>query len=267
MFWNAKNASLNLDGTKMDYAVFGSGDRALVVIPGLSTRGVKGATLSLAYMYRIFAKDYRVFVFDRKEAIPEGYTVRDIAADVARGMETLNLRCADVIGISQGGMVAQYLAVDYPHLVHKLVLGVTLARENETVRTAISNWIGWIESGDYGAFTRDMFEKMYSEVYIRKYRWLFPLLSRLAKPKDVRRFVILAQACLTCTTYDELERIRCPVFVIGGQKDQVVTGRASEEIADKLECPIYMYADYGHAAYDEAGDFNSRILAFLSEES
>lgn len=29
---------------------------------------------------------------------------------------------AEVMGVSQGGMIAQYLAIDYPELVEKLVL-------------------------------------------------------------------------------------------------------------------------------------------------
>ena len=265
MLYNVKSFTLELDGTEMDCAAFGKGGRALILIPGLSTRGVKGAALALAHMYRSFAKDYRVYVFDRKAVIPEGYTVRDIARDVARGMEALGITEADVFGVSQGGMVAQYLAIDYPHLVNKLVLGVSLSRPNETVRAAIEGWIGMIEAKAYRLFVRDMFEKMYSEAYLRKYRWLFPILTRLGKPKDGKRFVILARACLTCTAYDEMDRIQCPVFVIGGKQDKVVTARASEEIAEKLKCPIYMYEAYGHAAYEEAKDYNFRVLRFLRE--
>ncbi|MBO5666340.1 MAG: alpha/beta hydrolase, partial [Firmicutes bacterium] len=63
--------------------------------------------------------------------------------------------------------------------------------------------------------------------------------------------------------YEELEKITCPVFVIGGRNDQVVGGRASEEIAEKLGCEIHMYEDLGHAAYEESKDFNQRVYDFL----
>lgn len=42
----------------------------------------------------------------------------------------------------------------------------------------------------------------------------------------------------------------------------ITTGNASVEIADKLDCEIHMYPEYGHAAYDEAKDFNSIIYDF-----
>ena len=73
----------------------------------------------------------------------------------------------------------------------------------------------------------------------------------------------MAKACLTCDAYESLEKILCPVFVIGGKQDKVVTGAASEEIAEKLGCEIYMYEKLGHAAYEEASDFNKRVLDFL----
>ena len=92
-----------------------------------------------------------------------------------------------------------------------------------------------------------------------------PLLTVLQKPKDAGRFITLAKACLTCNAYEELDKIRCPIFVIGGKRDKVVTGEASEEIAKRTNCEIYMYENLGHAAYEEAKDFNSRVYQFLQE--
>jgi pimeloyl-ACP methyl ester carboxylesterase len=109
----------------------------------------------------------------------------------------------------------------------------------------------------------DMAEKMYSDAYVKRYRPFLPLLTLLQKPKDVDRFIILAKACLTCEAYQLLDQIRCPVFVIGGKKDKVVTGEASEEIAEKLGCEIYMYENLGHAAYEESKDFNLKVYNFL----
>lgn len=249
----------------MDYARFGKGSKTLVIIPGLNLRGVKGAAIPLAFMYRIFAKDYTVYIFDRKADIPEGFTVEDIANDVALAMNALEISSADIFGVSQGGMIAQYLALNHPQLVNKLVLGVTLSRQNETVKKVVGGWIKMSENHEYDQMVTDMLKNMYSEAYIKKYRWLLPLMSKISRPKDFGRFIILAKACLTCDTYDSLERIKCPVLVLGAKEDKIVTGAASEEIAEKLNCEIYMYEKLGHSAYEEAPDFNDRIMAFLKD--
>ena len=265
MLYGAKELKLTANGMQFDYIRFGSGKRALIMIQGLNTRGIKGAALFLAYMYRIFAKEYTVYLFDRRPVVCDGITVRDMAADIASAMDALGLKNADVFGTSQGGMIAQYLAIDRPDLVRRLVLAVTLSRNNDTVKQVVGDWIEMAERGDMKRFVSDMAEKMYSETYVRKYRPLMPLLTILQKPKDVHRFVILAKSCLTCDTYDILDKIKCPTLVIGGKQDKVVSGVASEEIAEKLGCPLHMYENLGHAAYEEAQDFNQMVYDFLSE--
>lgn len=263
MLFNLREDHVKINNTTMDYVAFGKGATPMVIIPGLSLNRVKGAGLSLAYMYRIFTRDYRVYVFDRKDAISEGYTIREIAEDTAYAMKKLEISKAYVFGISQGGMIAQYLAMDYPELVEKLVLGVTLSKQNEVVRDAVEAWINFAQNNDMKCFVEDMLLKMYSSQYIKKYRMMIPIMTKMSKKADLKRFVILAKACLTCDTYEELYKITCPVLVLGGKQDKVVTGEASEEIAEKLQCEIYMYDKLGHATYEEAKDFNSRIYNFF----
>ena len=263
MIYNAKEHQLKLENLQMDYITFGKGTKPLVMIQGLNTRSIKGAAVSLAYMYRVFAKEYKVYLFDRRENVTEGLTVRDLAADIAMAMDALNITNADIFGVSQGGMIAQYLAIDRPDLVHKLVLAVTLSKNNDTVENVVNSWIEMTEQGDMKRLVEDMAFKLYSDAYMKKYKPLLPLLTLLQKPKDVKRFIILAKACLSCNIYEELDKIQCPVLVMGGGKDLVVTGEASIELAEKLGCQIHMYEDLGHAAYEEAADFNRRVYDFL----
>ncbi|MBQ8569252.1 MAG: alpha/beta hydrolase [Oscillospiraceae bacterium] len=263
MIYNAKEDKIKTDEAEMTYITFGSGKKPLVIIQGFNTNGIKGTAVFLAYAYRIFAKDYKVYMFDRRENVYEGITVRDIAADIAAAMDKLEIGKADIFAVSQGGMIAQYLAVDRPDLVRKMVLAVTLSRNNDTLKKAVNNWIAMCEQGDIKALVRDMGEKLYSEQYLKRYKLFMPLLTIMQKPKDMRRFIILAKANLTCSVYDELDRIKCPVLVLGAGKDKIVTGNASEEIAERLGCDIYMYEELGHSAYEEAGDFNKRVYDFL----
>ena len=263
MFWNLKESSVPMKNGTVDYAVFGSGDKPFVIIPGLSLRDVKGAGAGLAVMYRMFAKDYRVYVIDKNADIPEGCTVADLAKDTADAMISLGIADACVMGVSLGGMIAQEIALRYPELVGKLVLGVTASRTNDTMNAAVSKWIALAENGDYGGIVRNMTEVMYSEKYVKKYGWLLPILAKFAKPKKEVRFIRLAKACLTCDIYDRLSGISCPTLVLGGAEDKIVTGAASRETAGKIGCEVHLYEGLGHSAYEEAADFNSRVYEFL----
>ena len=263
MLYNAKKGKVKVRDMQIDYVSFGLGTKPLVLIQGLNTNGIKGAGAFLAYMYRIFAKDHKVYLFERRPNVHEGITVRDMAGDIAGAMDELGIVNADIIGVSQGGMIGQYLAIDRPDLVNKLVLVVTLSRNNEIVKGVIKHWITMTKQGDIKALVTDMAVKMYSEAYVKRYKLFMPLLTLMQKPKDPRRFIIMAESCLTCDAYDELDKIKCPVFVLGGKQDKVLGGEASIEIAEKLGCELYMYENLGHALYEEDRDFNRRIYDFL----
>ena len=265
--YNAKELKLTLNNKQINYITFGKGTKSLIMIQGLNTNGIKGAVNSLAYMYRIFAKDYTVYLFDRRTEVYDGITVRELAADIAEAMDELGLVNADVFAVSQGGMIGQYLAIDRPDLVHRMVLAVTLSRNNDVIKEVLSNWIEMTEQEKYKELVVDMAVKMYSDAYVKRYKPFIPLLTAVQKPKDKERFITLAKASLTCNAYEELEQIKCPVLVLGGRRDKVTTGQASVEIAEKLGCEIYMYEDLGHAAYEEAKDFNRRVYDFLMKEA
>ena len=265
MFWNAQNGSVSIGDTDMDYVSFGKGRDALIMLPGVGDglTTVKGMAIPMAITYRMFACNYKVYIFSRKNYLPEGYSTRDMARDQAEAMKKLGISKAKVVGISQGGMIAQYLAIDFPELVEKLVLAVTLSKQNEMVREAVTKWIGMAMQGSYKDLMIDTAEKSYSERYLRKYRRLYPLLGKIGKPKDFSRFMIQATSCIVHDAYAELENIICPVLVIGGVNDRIVGVNASYEIADKIKnCELFIYKGLGHAAYEEARDFNKRVQDF-----
>ena len=72
-----------------------------------------------------------------------------MAADVAEAMETLNLDTAYVMGISQGGMIAQWLAADSLKRFKKLILAVTTAKPSQLARERIEHWQKLSQSGNF----------------------------------------------------------------------------------------------------------------------
>lgn len=266
MFYHAKNGNLGIDDTNMDYISFGNGKKILIMIPGLGDglKTAKGMAIPFAILYRSFAKDYKVYVFSRKNRLEEGYTTRDMAKDVHKAMEQLGIGRADIVGVSQGGMIAQYLAIDFPVSVNKLVLVVTLARQNEVIQGVIPSWIEMAQENDYKGIMIDTAEKSYTEQRLKQYRPFYSVLGSVGKPKDFTRFLIMAKACIEHDTYDELAKITAPTLVIGADCDSIVGGKASEEIAECIKgSELKMYQGFGHGVYEEAKDFNQIVMEFL----
>ena len=172
MFWNAKNGIVRIGDGTMDYVSFGTGSDSLILIPGLGDglHTVKGMALPMSAAFRIYARKYRVYIFSRKNQLQKGCTTKEMANDLAAAMRALNIRKADCLGISQGGMIAQYLAIDYPDLISGLVLAVTASRPNEQMKNVVGNWIELALKGNYRDLMIDTAEKTYSEPYLQKYR-------------------------------------------------------------------------------------------------
>ena len=80
MHWNARNGSVPIGNTQMSFVSFGQGDKAFVILPGLSDglATVRGKALLLAAPYRKFIDDWTVYMFSSKDELPEGYSIREI---------------------------------------------------------------------------------------------------------------------------------------------------------------------------------------------
>lgn len=266
MLYNAKNGTLIVGGTEMDYIRFGTGGRCLVMLPGLGDglRSTRGTALPMAVMYRLYARDFTVYAFSRRNALPEGFTTRDMARDQAEAMEQLGIQKADVLGVSMGGMIAQHLAIDYPEKVGKLILTVTSAKTNPLLEESIAEWTACARRNDHTALMDSNLRRIYSEDYYRKNKWMIPLIGKLTKPDAYDRFLVQAEACLTHNAYESLHRIKAPTLVIGGEKDVSLGGNASREIASQIPgATLRMYAQWGHGLYEEAKDFDQVVLDFL----
>lgn len=268
MLYHAQNGTMKIGRSDMDYISFGTGDRILIMLPGLgdALRSIRGVALPFAFAYHKYAGDYKVYLFSRKNPLEEGYTIRDMARDQAEAMKILGITKADIIGVSQGGMIAQCLAIDYPELVRKLVLVVTASKQNETIQTVVKGWMELAKANDYKSIMIDTAEKSYSEKHLERHRALYPILGRMGKPKDFNRFLIQADACLHHDVHTELSRIKCPTFIIGGDKDQIIGVNSASELHEGIAgSQILIYEGFSHGLYEEAPDFFAKVLAFLTE--
>ena len=263
-----KNGCAVIGDTGMYYVCFGHGNKNLVVLPGLSDglATVKGKALFLRAPYRKFLKEYTVYMFSRKNDMPEGYTIRQMAEDQALAMKALGISKAAVLGVSQGGMVSQYLAIDHPEMVEKLILAVTAPYANDVVKSAVGAWIEMAGQGDHVRLMVDTAEKTYSKAYLEKHRKLFPVMARFTKPGSYERFFRNAYAILGFDAREELSKIGCPTLIIAGDDDNTVGNDAPHELNSRIaDSRVYIYHGLGHGVFEEAKDFYDRVYAFCAD--
>ena len=261
-----KNGSVKIDDTEMYYVSFGDGEKCLAVLPGLSDglATVKGKAWLLSSSYKRFFRDYTVYMFSRKNKMPENYSIRQMAEDQVKALRLLEIEKTAVLGVSQGGMIAQYMAIDHPEVVEKLILAVTAPYANEVVNKTVRAWIGMAETGDHVSLMIDTAEKMYSEKYLEKNRRLFPMIARFTKPGSYERFLRNACAILDFDVREKLSDINCPTLIIAGDNDKTVGNEAAYELKEGIKgSELYMYKNLGHGVFEEAKDFYDKVYEFV----
>ncbi len=241
--------TVKTNGTETEYIRFGHGKKTLVIIPGLSVKSVLLSEEQIVSAYSPFENEYTVYLFDRRLNMPENYTVYGMANDTAAAMTALGLEDVCLFGVSQGGMIAQCIAIEHPALVSKLVLGSTAAR---------------VTGGGIKADAREFLKALYSDEFISKLGIAEALSNVEITEDEEKKFRITSKAADGFDVTDRLSRIKCPTLVIGASNDGIIPPAASAELAELTGGELYMYgAPYGHAVYDEAPDYKARVLEFL----
>lgn len=168
------------------------------------------------------------------------------------------------MGISQGGMIAQWLVADFPEKVQKLVLAVTTAKLSNLGRERISCWLNLIQTGTYKDLMIDIARHSYTTKSFGKFKHLYRIMGIFGNIKDKQRIDIQAVSCLKHDSLDFLEKINCPTLIVGAEKDDVLGVEASLRLHQHIKSnQLTILSECGHALYEQNKDFQKRVLVFL----
>ena len=269
MFKNAKNAVINVDDTTVNYISFGKGNKNLILIPGLGDgfKTVKGLAIPFSIMYKKFSADFKVYSFSRKNKLPNNYETIDMANDVVKCMNELGIEKASFVGVSQGGMILQHIAINHPEKVEKLVFVVTVPESNTMIEENVDIWLEMAFKKDFKAIMVDTAKKSYTGKYMKKNIRSAKSLALFYKPKNYERFIVQAQACKKHNAMENINKITNPTLIIGGGKDLILGVEGSLKLHKEISNSIIdIYEEYGHGLYEQAKDFNDKIYNFLKEK-
>lgn len=257
---------LHADNTNstMEYVKMGQGKKTFVLLSGIGMTSVLGSAEAVGSLYGRFLDEYTLYLFDRSMTIPSDATVADFARDTVACLKADGVEHAVITGMSQGGMIAQQIALDQPGFVDKLILCSSHSSPNEQSLALMSRWLDAAESDDVRTLNQMFVEYVYSEVTKSKFGEYFHEHENDGTPEQCRRFATLLRACVSFDVKDRLSEIHCPTLILGSKQDRVLGEEGSLSLTRIPNSQIYLYDGYGHAVYDEAPDFLDRIEAFVN---
>ena len=197
-------------------------------------------------------------------------SIDQMADDAVGLLDHLEIDTATIFGISMGGAIAQSLVLRYPERVRALILAVTWARPIEYMRRrsllardliAASGADALVHGSLLWMFTPEFFEMGRETID----RMVAAFLTDTG-PEAASEETLAAQldAVDKHDVVAQLGTISVPTLVLGGKRDIMVPGFASEEIAQAIPGAELEMFETGHACMVEEMDaFNNRVAAFL----
>ena len=235
------------DGVRLYYETLGEGEPLLLV------RGQARDHKGWNFIRDDFAATRRVIVYDHrgtgdsdKPAAPP-YTTRGFAEDAIAILDELGISRAHAYGISMGGRIGQWLAIDHPDRIGALVLGATTPGNAHGVRrpAAID---AVLASGDN--------EKLLAALVSPEWLAANPV-YRAIMDDEIRNPIppyaqkLHYRASEGHDTFDFLPRIIAPTLVIHGSADEVNMTANAPLLASRIPGAELAIIEGGRHGYAE----------------
>lgn len=172
-----------------------------------------------------FAGNHRVIVPDlrghgRSRNLPPPYTVEQLAFDLVPLLDHLGIESTAVLGYSQGGAVAQQLALDHPSRVSRLVLACTYAYNMASLRENLEGHL-------VPFFLRCLGMRRFAKLVLSQGLKQVPReraeqATGLIADQDLELMLPAWKAAMAFDSRGRLAEIQCPTLIVAGSKDTAV---------------------------------------------
>lgn len=257
-------------GNSIEYLAVGAGPRNLLWLqggPGSEVPGTWETRLFGGMWEPIVDAGFTVWVLTRRRGMPVGHTIAGMADDVAEAIAgEFDGQVEVVVGLSYGGLIAQYLAAEHPDRVERVVLAMAACEVSPLVKEVDLRMAQALSVGDRNGAGEALAEYLLSGGRMRPARRVLgPFVGLMfagasASGEDA---VIEGTAEAAFDARPVLPRIPLPVLLIAGDRDLAFPKEVIEETARLIpDCTLVWYEGVGHVRAAMSSRLPHDIVAF-----
>jgi pimeloyl-ACP methyl ester carboxylesterase len=235
-----------VNGIRMYYAIFGAGTPVLLLHGGLANANYWGHVIPILVRHR-----FQVIVADsrghgRSTRTEAAFSYELMTADVLALLDCLKLETVDVVGWSDGGIIALVLAMRHP----------------ERLRRAFVSGANSDPSGVHADVDTHPLFRTFVERTRTEYEQLSPMPADYA---SFRAGVQTMWALQPQYAAADLQGISIPTAIADGAHDEAITPEHSRYLARTIPgATLITLPDVSHfGVLQNPGDFGAKVIAFL----
>ena len=256
---------IKTNSININYELDGKGP-VVVFINGLTM-----TTAGWVYQIKPFTERYRVLRYDCRgqgdsDKPTEEYSQEIHTEDLYHLLLCLDIEKAHIIGLSNGGMIAQHFALKYPEITGALVLVDTCSYVGKLLELTVLSWIKATEAGGNDLRYDVLLPQIFSESFIENNLELIKNMKEFSSEINTPEAVVnLAKASISHDLRSEVSNIKSPTLIIAGEQDILIPPRYSRILNEEIEnSELVIIKDCAHVPPIEKPDeFNSIVLDFL----
>jgi pimeloyl-ACP methyl ester carboxylesterase len=233
----------------------------------LMLHGYSDSWVSYSRILPLLPADWHVIVPDQRghgdsDRPTNGYAPADLAGDAIQLLDLLGVAEAAVVGHSMGSFIARAVAARAPQRVERLVLVGSAATASNAVTQDLLREVEALDDPVGEDFVRAF---QASTIHRPVPAAFFERIVAESLKLPARVWKAALSSLLTADPAPDLARIRCPVLILGGDRDGVFSRREQEHLATRIHGAILKISpEIGHDPQWEApGDVALDLLAFL----
>jgi len=260
---------IKANGIVQSYQLSGkSGAPVVLLSHSLSSSGVMWAPqlTELEQQFQVLRYDVRGH---GQSAAPAGeYSLSQLAADVIALLDGLAIERVHFVGLSMGGMIAQVVALQYPHRLRSLVLCDTAARVPESAQAV---WPLRIEAArrDGMASLADVtIARWFTAGFIAKNSLILQQIYQQICDTPTEGFIGCLHAISRLDQLEQLASISLPVLIMVGEDDPATP--LAESVAMHAQIAgsrmVTIKGAFHLSNVEQTAVFNSHLLQFLSQQ-
>jgi pimeloyl-ACP methyl ester carboxylesterase len=231
-------ATVWANGIDIFYHITGNGPPLTLIM------GMGCSARQWRWMLPMLSTAFQVITFDNRGAGRTGkpameYTTDLFAEDTCALLNTLGIEKTHVFGVSVGGMIAQKVAIQFPEMVDRLVLGCTMPNfyhlppEEEDSQRLQESQVLPLEQGldvMMGLFLTEHFCREHPDQAVR-----LKEIMRIEREEQGREALLLQlAAAMNHDTLEQVQNISAPALVITGDVDPMAPVQNARFLAEKI---------------------------------